>query len=96
MGVLFVASSFPGSAPQVEGVCTWPCVSDLASRAAAEAAAEPPSGVGAAFGQHIVQDLCTAAQYKGLRLCFPEPEPSCGEEEHHLAASQGAWHEDRT
>lgn len=91
-----MASSCSGSGPQAGVVCTWPCVSDRVSRAAAEAAAEPPSDVGEVFGQQIFQDLCTADQDKELRLSFLVPEQSCGEEEHRLAASRSARAEDRT
>lgn len=93
---LFAESSCPGSAPQAAGVCTWPCVSDPVSRAAAEVAAEPPSGVGEVFGQHSVLNQGMAGQGKGLR-CHPRgPETSCGVEEHRPAAFQGARPEGRT
>lgn len=91
---LSAESSCPGSAPQAGGVCTWPYVSDPESKAAAGAAAEPPSGVGEAFGRRSVLDLGTAGQGKGL--CCHLHETSCGAEERRLAASQGARREGRT
>lgn len=96
MAGLSAESSCPGSAPQVGGVCTWPCVSDPVSKAAAGAAAEPPSGVGEVFGRHSVLDLGMAGRGKELCCHFRESETSCGVEERHLAAYRGGRHEGRT
>lgn len=93
---LSVESSCPGSAPQVWGVCTWPCVSALGSRAAAGVAAELPSGVGEVFGQHSALDLGMAGQGKGLRFQLHDPETSYVVGGYRLAASLGARLEDRT
>lgn len=93
---LSAESSCPGSAQQAGGVCTWPCVSDPVSKAAAGVAAEPPSGVDEVFGRHSVQDLGTGGQGKGLCCHLHESETSYGVEERRLAASQGARHVDRT
>lgn len=69
---------------------------DLESRAAAGAAAEPPSGVGEVFGQRSVLDRGMAGRGKGLCWYHHGPETSCEVEECHLAESQGAWLEGRT
>lgn len=92
---LSAESSCPGSGPQAWGVCTWPCVSDLESRAAAGAAAELPSGVGEVFGQRSVLDRGMAGRGKGLCCYHHEPETSCEVEECHLAEFQSAWLEGR-
>lgn len=63
---LSAGSSCPGSGQRAVGVCTWPCGSGLESRAAAGAAAEPPSGVGEASGQRSLLDRGTAGRGKGL------------------------------
>lgn len=67
-------SSCPGSALQTGGVGTWPCVSDRGSKAAAGAAAEPPSGGGEVFGLQSAPDLHTAGEGKGFRSQRPGPE----------------------
>lgn len=71
-------------------------MSDPVSKAAAGAAAEPPSGVGEVSGQQSVLDLCTAGRGKGFRSQCLGPETSRVVEERRLAASQGAWREGRT
>lgn len=93
---LSAESSCPGSALQAAGVCTLPYVSDLGNRAAAGAAAAPPSDVGEAFGKHNILDRGKAGQGRGLCSLLHGPETSCGVEECHLAASQGARHADHT
>lgn len=71
-------------------------MSDLGSKAAAEASAEPPSGVGEVFGQHsiLARDMTDLSK----RLCwhFHGLEASSGMEEPRFAASQVALCEDHT
>lgn len=93
---LSAESSCPESALQAGGVCTLPCVSDLGNRAAAGAAAKPPSDVGEAFGKHSILDRGKAGQGRGHCSHLHGPEASCGVEECHLAASQDARHEGHT
>lgn len=92
--VLPAESSFLGSVLQIVGVCTWPCASGLASTAAAEAAAAPPSGVGAVFVRRSVLDLDRAGWDKSLRSRGSET--SCAAEGRPLAAYLGVKSWDRT
>lgn len=96
MAGLSAESSCPGSAPQAGGVRTWPCVSDPVRKAAAGAAAEPPSGAGEVFGRRSVPHLGMAGRGKELCCHFRKPETSCGVEGRHLAAYRGGRHEGRT
>lgn len=89
-------ASCPGSVLQAGGVCTWPCVSDPGSRAAAGAAAAPPSGVGEVSGRCSVLDLGTPGRGKGVRFLPHGPEASYAVEERRPAASLGAALEGHT
>lgn len=76
--------SCPGSVLPAVGVCT--CGSVPESRAAAAAAAEPPSGVGEVFERSVL-DLDIAGW---SNFPFLEPVTSCDEEAFRCAVELGA------